>query len=85
MIKVDRRVEADGQVRTWMLSSSGAPHRGQLESNLCFLLTITFPVLMSLAINFEINLRRPKRQEDLLTLKQFQSIKELKASLETLK
>ena len=72
MMSVDLKVEAEGQMRTWRLSSFVALHRGQLEEIRCFLRVVTFPVAISSAMNLEMNLRSPNLDLDLLSLKQSQ-------------
>ena len=58
-----------------MLSSLGDPQSGQLERSWLFLLATTTPVVILFAMNFEMNLVRPKAEEFLLSLKHSQSTK----------
>ena len=67
-IRLERKVEAEGQVRIWMLSSFGALQIGQFEWGRCFLLFITTPDAISFPINFEINFNIPNLAVDLLSL-----------------
>ena len=60
--------EASGHVSIWVLSSLGIPHKGQLESRRCFLWYMVLPLAISEAMNLEMNLTMPNRDDERLTL-----------------